>query len=144
MPHPFTPELQGFIHSQRVGRLATADRNGEPHLVPVCFAYDGTSFYIVIDQKPKRVSPLRLRRVRNIVDNPRVALLLDHYEESWECLGYLFVQGTAQIIQGGPEWVKALRLLQEKYPQYRQMDLEGAPMIQITVDRFVSWGALEA
>ena len=141
---PFTSsELEAFARSQRVARLATADRSGQPHLVPICFAYDGARFYTVIDQKPKRLSPLRLKRVRNILENPRVALLLDQYDESWEKLAYLLVPGTARIVEQGPEREDALALLREKYPQYQEMDLDIAPVIVITPTRYVAWGKLK-
>ena len=40
--------------AQRVGRLATADARGNPHVVPVCFALTDDTLYITIDEKPKR------------------------------------------------------------------------------------------
>ena len=43
-----------FIDARRVARLATADRAGAPHVVPVCFALADATLYITIDQKPKR------------------------------------------------------------------------------------------
>ena len=140
---PVAPsEIQDFIRGQRVARLSTTDRSGQPHLVPVCFAYDGMCVYIAIDQKPKRVSPLRLKRVRNILENPRVVLLLDHYEESWEKLAYVLIQGIARIVETGPQRDEAIALLRDKYTQYRGMDLDLAPVIEITPERFIPWGAL--
>ena len=137
-----SPEAQAFIQSQRVARLATSDGAGQPHAVPVCFVYDGAHFYTVIDQKPKRSAPLQLKRIRNILANPKVALILDRYREQWRELAYLMVQGTARIIESGPERDRATALLREKYPQYRTMVLESAPVIEITPRRFIPWGAL--
>ena len=77
------------------------------------------------------------------MQNPRVALLLDHYEETWEKLAYLLVQGTAKVVEQGSEREDALALLRKKYPQYQCMDLNAAPVIQITPTRFVAWGALK-
>lgn len=131
--------IRPFLEAQRSAHLATADRSGLPHLVPVCFAYDGSCFFIAIDQKPKRVSPMRLKRVRNILENPKVALLLDHYEEPWENLTYVLVLGTATVVDAGPEHDKAIALLREKYRQYRSMNLEEAPVIAISPGSFVSW-----
>jgi len=58
-------------------------------VIPVCFALggdlvQGDVIYSVLDQKPKRTSLIRLRRVRNILANPQVALVVDHYEEAWD------------------------------------------------------------
>ena len=133
--------IETFIKSQRVARLATADATARPHVVPVCFVYDGTHFYTALDRKPKRTGPLRLKRVRNIIENPNVALVLDRYREDWQDLAYVLVQGTARVLESGPEQQRAVTLLREKYAQYQDMAIESAPVIQITPDRFVPWGA---
>ena len=136
-----SPEAQAFIRSQRVARLATADASGQPHAVPVCFVYDGERFFSAIDQKPKSAAPLRLKRIRNILANENVALVLDRYREQWDRLAYLIVQGSARIIELEPEQERAIALLREKYPQYLAMALESAPVIEITPRRFIQWGA---
>lgn len=129
------------VHS-RVARLATVDATGYPHLVPVCYATDGRAYYSAIDAKPKRTPPERLRRVRNIGSNPRVALLIDHYEEDWRQLRYVMVQGRAEVLREGPEWKAARKLLEAKYPQYRAMPLSDTGlMIKITPERVVGWSA---
>ena len=137
-----SPEAHAFIRSQRVARLATTDAAGRPHVVPVCFAFDGERFFSAIDQKPKATTPLGLKRVRNILANGNVALVLDRYREDWEELAYLLVQGTARIIESGPERERAIGLLREKYPQYREMALESAPIIEIVPRRTIQWGAV--
>jgi PPOX class probable F420-dependent enzyme len=126
----------------RVARLATLDETGYPHLVPVCYATDGQSYYSALDAKPKRVPPARLKRVRNIRANPRVALLFDHYEEDWRQLRYVMVQGQAEVLSAGPEWEAARGLLRAKYPQYGTMPLaETGLMIKIVPERVVAWSA---
>ena len=75
--------VQRMLKEARVARLATLDAKSRPHIVPVCFAYDGKLFYTAIDQKPKRVTRERLARLRNIRAAPRVALLIDEYDEDW-------------------------------------------------------------
>ena len=57
---------QQFLAVQRVARLATLSADGTPHIVPVVYAYDGKRIYIALDDKPKRVAPLRVtvRRTR--------------------------------------------------------------------------------
>ena len=135
-----TPQQVALIQARRVGRLATADGRGAPHLIPICLASDGESIYSVLDSKPKRTSLNRLKRVRNILSNANVALVLDHYEEDWGSLWYLLVTGTAQIIQEGEEHRRAIGLLKEKYSQYRSMDIDMNPVIKITPEKVVSWG----
>ena len=110
--------------------------------MPVCFVYDGKLFFSAIDQKPKRATPLGLKRIQNILANENVALLLDRYREQWDRLAYLMVQGTARIMDSGPEQERAIALLRAKYPQYRVMALESAPVIEITTQLFIQWGAM--
>jgi PPOX class probable F420-dependent enzyme len=130
------------LRRARVARLATADKNGRPHVVPVCFAFDGHALYSAIDEKPKRVSPRALRRVRNIEANPQVALVLDEYSEDWRRLWYVLVRGTADVIgPGGREHAVAIARLRRKYPQYRAMRLEDCPVLRITPERIVRWTA---
>jgi PPOX class probable F420-dependent enzyme len=126
----------------RVARLATLDESGYPHLVPVCYATDGRAYYSALDAKPKRVPPGRLRRVRNIRANPRVALLFDRYEEDWRRLSYVMVQGQAEVLAAGPEWQAARDLLTAKYPQYTALPLPpDGLMLKITPERTVAWSA---
>ena len=134
-----TSELQ-FIEGRRVAHLATADESGRPHVVPACFAHLGGRFYIAIDEKPKR--SLRLKRLRNIEENLRVALVFDRYDDDWTRLGWVLVQGTASIITDAPEHERALAALRKRYEQYRSMALEGRPVIRVMVERISSWGDL--
>jgi len=136
----FTAQEARFTESQRVAHLATADANGRPHVVPICFAYLEGRIYIAIDEKPKR--SLRLKRLRNIEENPQVALVLDRHDEDWSRLAWVLVRGTAAVLAGGPEHDRALAALREKYPQYREMALEERPVIRLTVERVSSWGEL--
>ena len=133
-PHP-------FLAIQRVARLATLSADGTPHIVPVVYAYDGKRVYIALDEKPKRVAPLRLKRVRNIAANPRVSLLVDRYSENWRRVAWVRVDGSARVLQRGKAHDTAIALLRAKYPQYRKMKLEARPVIEITVKRVVEWVA---
>jgi len=132
-------ELQ-FIEHQRVAHLATADAAGRPQVVPVCFAYLDRRIYVAIDEKPKR--SLRLKRLRNIEENPQVSLVFDRYDEDWSRLGWVMIYGTATIIEGGLEHELAVAVLHERYEQYRSMTLKGRPVISVTVERVSSWGDL--
>lgn len=131
-----------FVQAQKVARLATADAEGHPHLIPVCYAFDGTRFYTPLDEKPKRVDESKLRRVRNIVARHEASLLIDRYDDAdWSQLGYVLVHGSAELIAPEDEGhTLALRLLRDRYMQYRAMTLETRTVIAITPERVVSWG----
>jgi PPOX class probable F420-dependent enzyme len=136
-------KVHDFIVAARVARLATADAAGAPHAVPLCFWFDGAQFYFAIDEKPKRERGTALKRMKNIAQNPRVALLIDHYEEDWTQLAYVLVHGSAQIVNDPKEYLLALRNLRDKYVQYRSMALsdERNPVVRIVPERVHIWGA---
>jgi PPOX class probable F420-dependent enzyme len=131
-----------FLEAGRVGHLATADRDGVPHLVPVCYVIDGANLYITIDQKPKR-HDIPLKRVRNIMENPNAAFLVDRWDEDWARLAWVMLRGRAEILESGPEHARAQDLLRARYPQYLAMDLAGLPVIALRIARTTGWGALE-
>jgi PPOX class probable F420-dependent enzyme len=130
-----------FIRSARVAHLATADAHGRPHVIPICFVFDGKDFYSPIDEKPKRTAPQKLKRIRNIRENSNVSLVIDHYDEDWRKLSYVLVIGEARVLLSGDKHRKAVNLLRRKYPQYRLMAIDQRPLIVIRPTRMASWGA---
>jgi coenzyme F420-0:L-glutamate ligase / coenzyme F420-1:gamma-L-glutamate ligase len=141
-PSAMSPRAAAYVGTQRVARLATVDQEGRPYVVPVCFALEGDSLYIALDDKPKSVSPNRLKRVRNIAANPHVSLLVDTYREDWSRLGYVLVSGEARLEGPGTEsHERAIELLREKYPQYRQMRIERQPVIAVRAVSAHEWRA---
>ena len=140
-----SPEQSAFLVRQRVARLATADSEGEPHVVPVCFACSRGAIYVALDEKPKDVPPTRLKRVRNILENPNVALVADRYAEDWSLLAFVMVRGRAELLEpSAEEHAAAVRLLRGKYHQYEKMRIEENPVIVVRPQRVASWGALDA
>ena len=130
-----------LIQAQRIGHLATADGTGAPHLVPICFTYDGQAIYSAIDHKPKRRTGYSMKRIRNIVENPRVAFLVHHYEEDWQQLYYVLIRGPASILESGPERQRALALLEDKYVQYQERHLaqSNGLVIKIVPESIQHW-----
>lgn len=145
MPTPTSSldAARAWLARQRVARLATADAEGVPHAVPVCFALsaDSISLYITVDEKPKNTSR-PLKRLRNILANPQVALVADHYSEDWNELGWVMLRGRAEILTAGAEHDAAQALLRAKYPQYRTMALDGLPVVAIRTEKLNWWGRL--
>ena len=137
-----SPPASRLIRSARIAHLATADKFGHPHVIPICFVFDGKDFYSPIDEKPKRTAPQKLKRLRNIRETPQVALVIDRYDEDWTKLGYVLVFGTARILSRGEKHRNAVRLLRRKYRQYRSMTIQERPMIIVRPSRVISWGAL--
>ena len=90
-----------FIERASVGRLATVDGGGAPHVVPICFVLLHGSIYSVVDEKPKRTA--HLQRLRNLAGNRRAALVIDRYSEDWSELAWVMVRGSADVIEAGEE-----------------------------------------
>jgi PPOX class probable F420-dependent enzyme len=137
--------VQKILKKARVARLATLDDKNRPHIVPICFAYDGKLLYTAVDRKPKRVKRERLARLRNIRASPRIALLIDEYDEDWTKLWYILIRGKAKLIpkSAHEEHAWAIRKLRSKYPQYAQgMLADDAPIIRITPERATFWGKI--
>jgi PPOX class probable F420-dependent enzyme len=133
-------EAQERFAAARVARLATADAGGRPHLVPVVFAVDGDRVYSVVDAKPKRTT--ELRRLRNVAENPRVALLADHYDEDWDALWWVRADGVGRGLDplADAEAARAVELLRVRYPQQRAV---GA-VLAVDVERWSGWSAAGA
>lgn len=140
----FSEAERTYVSSARVGRLATADMQGRPAVIPICFALaDDDRVVSAIDEKPKTAGPRELRRIRDIRANPSVALVVDHYHEDWEQLGWVQVRGSAAILDPGEAGHRAgVDALTIKYDQYATHDLGSRPMIEITPGSVRSWGSL--
>lgn len=120
------------LSTARRGILTTTDAAGWPHAVPVCFAVRGKEIVTAIDHKPK--SGRRLGRLRNIDADPRVAVLVDAWDEDWTYLAWVLVRGRARIEEPGA----ADDVLLPRYPQYRERAPEGQ-VIAIRPDRITWW-----
>jgi PPOX class probable F420-dependent enzyme len=133
-----TPELRRRVEAAPVARLATIDRQGRPHLVPICFALVGETIYTAVDRKPKRSQ--RLQRIENARANPQVAVLVDHYEDDWSQLWWVRLRGRARVLERGEEVERALALLAAKYTQYRAEPPPG-PVLAVDLEEWRGWHA---
>src|SRR5438270_9643637 len=130
-----------FLDYCRVGHLATADRKGMPHVIPVCYVLAEGTLYITIDEKPKR-QDRPLKRVRNILENPQAAFVADRYDEDWRRLGWVMQRGLAEILEMGVELDAALAMLRGCYPPCRAMNLAGVAVIALRIEWAAGWGDL--
>jgi PPOX class probable F420-dependent enzyme len=131
-----------FLSDRRIAHLATADAQAVPHVVPVCFALAQSALYITIDEKPKRIPGTALKRLRNIGENPTVAVVVDRYDEDWTLLGWVMLRGRAEILPDGAEHDDAQALLRERYRQLEAMQIGELPVIAIRIEHSASWGNL--
>jgi PPOX class probable F420-dependent enzyme len=135
-----------LLGTARRAVLATVKRDGGARLVPCAFAADnrmGVVVYSPLDDKPKSVAdPRELGRVRDIRERPSVNLLVDHWDEDWNAIAWLRLDGRAALLEpGDDEHARAVDLLRARYPQYASHALEARPVIRIEVDNATYWSA---
>jgi PPOX class probable F420-dependent enzyme len=137
-------EMRRRVDEARVGRFATVRPDGNPHLVPICFALlegvDGDVIVSGIDEKPK--TTFALQRLRNVSEHPAVTLLVDHYEDEWERVWWVRVDGRGRVINDDAERELAVAALRAKYRQYEHVGIPGA-VLAIDVEGWRGWSYLD-
>ena len=129
--------MRKHLAEARVAHLATVGPGGRPHVVPITFVVDGDAIYFAVDAKPKRTTDLQ--RLRNIAANAAVAVLVDHYDEDWNRLWWVRVDGQARVLGPG-QTDHPVDLLAERYAQYHRARPSG-PVVEISIDRISGWSA---
>ena len=130
--------MRRLVSTAPVGRLATVRRDGRPHVVPVCFVVTNDVVYSAVDDKPKRHR--HLQRISNVAATGAASLLIDEYDDDWSRLWWVRLDGRARLVDNTVEAERAIRLLCNKYPQYRDQPPSG-PVLAVDVERWVGWSA---
>lgn len=138
---------RAFLQTARRAVLATIAPGGRPRLVPICFVIDPARpiLYTPIDEKPKEATDaMQLARIRDLIADPRVSVLVDRWEETWVRLAWVRCLGSASLVEPGdvPERGAAIASLRSKYEQYATHQLEALPIIRIAIQQTTSWGAV--
>jgi PPOX class probable F420-dependent enzyme len=139
-PSPVWPDdARRRVTDARVARLATVRPEGAPHVVPVTFALvDDDRLVTAVDAKPKTTQ--RLQRLANVEAEPRVGLLVDHYDEDWQQLWWVRLDGVARVVREEPERSGMIEPLLVKYGQYADAPPTG-PVVVVDVSRVRYWSA---
>ena len=119
-----------------MGHLATVRPDGRPHLVPCCFALEADTLFTAVDGKPK--STLALQRLANLAAHPTASLLVDHYDDEWDDLWWVRVDGVARIVDVDADRTAALERLATRYRQYRRQPPPG-PVVAIDITGWTAW-----
>jgi len=131
----FTGPEAAFVEVQRVAYLGTVYADGRPHVVPISAVLDLNRLVFASERDTQKI--------RNLEGDPSVSVGCDEYHEDWNELKQVLMHGQAYFVQGGPEFDRDRGLLYEKFPQYETMapiEPEGSVIVEIRVDRVVSWG----
>ncbi len=98
----FTDEEVAFLTQSRLARVATASHDGQPHVVPVVYEFDGTAFYFTGWNLERSL------KFQNLVHNKKVAIVVDDLVtvSPWRPRG-IEVRGVAELgSEGGRPYVK--------------------------------------
>jgi PPOX class probable F420-dependent enzyme len=150
-----TDSERAFLRAERTATLATTAADGRPRLVPICFVLADLDddrgrplLYTPLDEKAKRdLDPRTLARVRDILVLPEVTLLVDRWDEDWSRLAWIRLYGHGELLEPQAheraEHARAVQALRDKYPQYHDQAIDARPIIRISCDRAIGWGAID-
>src|SRR5579885_2973101 len=116
----FTPAEIEYLHSQRLGRLATIGEQGDLHVVPVSFRYNAE--HDAIDIGGLNLVPTK--KYRDALRHGRVAFVVDDVQPPWKPR-MIEIRGT---VQGLPEGGKAI------------IETFAPEILRITPTRIISFG----
>jgi pyridoxamine 5'-phosphate oxidase family protein len=90
----FSEKELGYLAGRRLGRLATIDADGLPHVVPLGWSYNPA--LDTIDAGGRDLA--RTNKFRNVRTNPKVALVIDDVLPPWRprCV---MVRGEAEALE---------------------------------------------
>jgi PPOX class F420-dependent enzyme/OxyR family protein len=94
----FTEKERAYLAAQLVGRLATVDGRGQPHVVPVGYHFDAARGEIEITGRGLAAS----RKFRDIAREPKVAFVVDDVPSTdpWVARG-IEIRGVAEALTSG-------------------------------------------
>ncbi|MDE1855417.1 MAG: pyridoxamine 5'-phosphate oxidase family protein [Candidatus Micrarchaeota archaeon] len=119
----FSEKEEALLKKQDVARIATVSEKGWPQVTPVVHLYHSGKIYFITDYGT--------RKLKNIQKNNKVGVAVDVYARQ---PASVIVQGRAEIIERGEEYVEIEKLFERRHAYYRSNPVkEGeAPIIKIT------------
>ena len=131
------PQLvKKFIADAPVCRFATVRPTGDPHVIPVCPAFDGNST-LFVDIAKNGVS------ARGIMADPRVTVVIDEYDDDWSKLKAVILRCTAEPLQG-LEVDTAWELFRAKFPQADASGWSARLTLALRIRGWTEWGITRA
>ncbi len=94
-PETFTEAEAGYLAESLIGRIATTSADGQPHVVPVTYRFDGSTIVFGGWNLTKSL------KFRNLMSNPKVAFVVDDLVSTrpWRVRG-VEVRGVAEPVEG--------------------------------------------
>lgn len=127
----FTQKEIDFLQKNEACRIATS-HDGIPHVTPVTYYFEEGYFYIATDYNT--------RKYTNLKQNNNAALVVDIYLAKGHKA--VLIQGTAEIIEKGPEFKRLYDIFYKKFYWVRQTPWKEneAPFVKIKSTTKTSWG----
>ncbi|NSW52042.1 MAG: pyridoxamine 5'-phosphate oxidase family protein [Anaerolineae bacterium] len=89
--------IDSFLENAHIARVATSDSSGQPHVVPVWYAWDGESLWIS--------SYSNTRKIKDLENNPKMAVSIDIAEEGGKTQAVIF-EGTADLVRDPRDFLR--------------------------------------
>lgn len=133
-----TAEVDGFLAAERTCRVATAGKEGRPHVAPLWFVWDDGSLWLS--------SVVRSQRWTDLMRDPRVAVVIDAGVEYRELRG---AELSGEVVPVGdiprtatPDQVldQVEQLFADKYTGGVKAQADGRhAWLRLTPEKLVSW-----
>jgi PPOX class probable F420-dependent enzyme len=89
--------IDDFLSAAHIARMATADKQGQPHVVPVWYAWDGESIWISAYSDTRKVRELR--------KNPLISIVIDIAADSDHATAVI-LEGKAELLHEPREFIE--------------------------------------
>jgi nitroimidazol reductase NimA-like FMN-containing flavoprotein (pyridoxamine 5'-phosphate oxidase superfamily) len=127
----FSEREKAFLIEHSICRFATADSQGQPHIVPLGYAFDGNMFWMTTGPNSKKH--------RNLKDNPRVSLVVDEPKKPRKAV---VVLGEASVYENGSDFERGIEMI-SRLRGWRRWKPGEQIVILVAPTKKTSWGIEE-
>ncbi len=129
--------IKVFLGQQKVCRLATVDRRGQAHVVPV--------WHILLDGEIYIETSPNSQKGKNLKANPRVALVVDA-GDGFDTYKGVMIQGTVEFVKDKQILARFRDAMAQRYfgtaehPGYKYLVSGSDPLLmKVTPKKVVTW-----
>jgi PPOX class probable F420-dependent enzyme len=131
-------EVDDFLRGEHTCRVATVGGDGQPHVAPLWFVWDGSALWLN--------SIVRSQRWADLDRDPRIAVVVDAGTEFWELRG-VELAGRVEVVGdvprttgADPELTEPERLFARKYRGAEEFTPDGRhAWLRVRAEKIASW-----